>query len=316
MKTEITFINVGYGEAILVRRGPFVMLIDGGSDEPGEYPRPLPRIRCLDYLRDRGIGRIHLMVSTHIHEDHICGLARVARALPVDEYWAAMLPEQPGAPLSLKLAASPGMGKFIRAMNDHQAVMRQLKSGGTRIRLMEVGAEEEVCPGLWARVLGPARDRALEARRHMEEIWRSRDVERIQQLDGQLNNVSLMLALEWEGQRALLPGDTNRAGYAHLADIPQAELFKIGHHGQKDSADEALIRAIAPKYVVFSASSDRRYDSAAPSVVDMVQGAGAQAVLTDPPGGDSQGVTFRMGREGLSAVREYIGRAEANDAGI
>lgn len=55
---RITFINVGYGESILlkcpsaVRTGEtFVMVIDGGSSEPAEYiPTKSGRIRLTEYL--------------------------------------------------------------------------------------------------------------------------------------------------------------------------------------------------------------------------------------------------------------------------
>jgi hypothetical protein len=61
---EITFINVGYGEGILVeyiiegfsRNRPFVLLIDGGSAGDEEYKGGnTGRIRTVEYLPARGI---------------------------------------------------------------------------------------------------------------------------------------------------------------------------------------------------------------------------------------------------------------------
>ena len=60
----ITFLNVGYGEAILVEcpdaghpQGTFVMLIDGGSGEAEEFPPELPeRAPLIKELERRGLA--------------------------------------------------------------------------------------------------------------------------------------------------------------------------------------------------------------------------------------------------------------------
>ena len=65
---QVTFINVGNGDAILVevsdencREGRFVMLIDGGSNENTEYEETATgRIRAADYLEQKGIGILTL----------------------------------------------------------------------------------------------------------------------------------------------------------------------------------------------------------------------------------------------------------------
>ena len=81
-KLTVTFVNVGYGEAILLESpdpskpdGVFTALIDGGSAEDSEFAdRSSGRVRIEEYLKKRGIRRLDLAVSTHIHEDHLCGL--------------------------------------------------------------------------------------------------------------------------------------------------------------------------------------------------------------------------------------------------
>ena len=91
---RMTFVNVGYGEAILVEYhddsqpgGKFTVLIDGGGNEDAEFNGFPLRIRVLEYLLKIGIVHINLMVSTHIHEDHMCGLLEIARIMPVDNMW-------------------------------------------------------------------------------------------------------------------------------------------------------------------------------------------------------------------------------------
>ena len=86
---NLTFVNVGYGEAILVScpdasapDGVFTMLIDGGSGLPEEYQnQPSGRLPVTEFVRRSGLGHLDAMVSTHIHEDHLCGLAALPDTL-------------------------------------------------------------------------------------------------------------------------------------------------------------------------------------------------------------------------------------------
>ena len=81
-KLTIKFINVGYGEAILLQcpdarfpGGMFTMIIDGGSADAAEYADgSTGRITLGEYAAISSLDHIDLVVSTHTHEDHICGL--------------------------------------------------------------------------------------------------------------------------------------------------------------------------------------------------------------------------------------------------
>ncbi len=75
---EVHFIDVGQGDAILVRApGGGNLLIDGGEREPG----------VLGYLEKLGIRQLDVVVATHPHTDHIGGLIAVLKKMPVKEVW-------------------------------------------------------------------------------------------------------------------------------------------------------------------------------------------------------------------------------------
>ncbi len=62
-------------------------------------------------------------------------------------------------------------------------------------------------------------------------------------LDAQLKNFSLALMVNYHGFRILLPGDMNAEGYNFVrSDALKADLFKFGHHGQRDGADDELLK--------------------------------------------------------------------------
>lgn len=73
---EIHFIDVGYGDAILVRDGENAMFIDGG------YPPMTGTV--LEHFRAIGLNRLDALLLTHPHPDHVGGAYGIlASGIPV-----------------------------------------------------------------------------------------------------------------------------------------------------------------------------------------------------------------------------------------
>lgn len=295
---KLTFVNVGYGEAMVAecpdprcRDGVFVLVIDGGGAEPEEFAdRSTGRLPLAEFLERRGIGHIDCMAATHIHEDHTCGLLPAAERLAPGCLWHTLPPAawRAAHPLDVSLARSPSQSKFLRALNDYRSLCAAVEDRGGALRTLGAGEDGELCPGLRFRVLAPSAHQAAE----LEELYRAlyREsapealLERLSDLDARMNNFSLMLLLDYRGTRLLLPGDTNALGYGGVASEDlRAHLFKVGHHGQRDGADERLAAAVAPEAVVCCASSDRRYNSADPEVLGLLRDRGAALYFSDCP---------------------------------
>ena len=314
---KLTFVNVGYGEAMVLEcpdpafpGGTFVMVIDGGSAEPEEYQGSgTGRIPLDQYLSLRGVDHIDLMAATHIHEDHLCGLLGPAARLRPGALWLPLPPELHRAMRPLDVPAESGLSqsKFLRALNDCRTLCRQMED---RLVRPAAGTEQTLCPGLTVRVLGPSLRRLEELEARCRELYEETDpaafLTRLDRLDAAMNNFSIMLLLEYRGVRILLPGDTNCMGYGSLAEEDlRADLFKVGHHGQRDGISRPQIQRIAPKAVVCCASSDRRYHSAEPGILRMMADSGAVLFLSDcAPGPDvtvpppHSALTFTVGADG------------------
>ena len=269
---KLTFVNVGYGEAALLEcpdpafpGGTFVMVIDGGSAEAEEYrDSATGRIPLDQYLSLRGVDHIDLMAATHVHEDHLCGLLPAAEKLPPAALWQTLPPEFCRSMRTLDIPAeglTPSRSKFLRALNDYRRLC--LGQSCPRHRPL-AGMELRLCRDLLVRVLGPSRAQAEKLASSCRALYEEADPsafwQRLDQLDVAMNNYSLILLLEYRGTRILLPGDTNYMGYGGLDPASlRADLFKVGHHGQRDGISAEQIQAIAPRAVVCCASSDRRY---------------------------------------------------------
>jgi competence protein ComEC len=75
--TEITALDVGQGDSILVRAEEKVLLVDGGPKPDALVP----------LLVDRGIHRIDVVALSHAHPDHCAGLPSVIENLHVSAVW-------------------------------------------------------------------------------------------------------------------------------------------------------------------------------------------------------------------------------------
>lgn len=331
-KMKLTFVNVGYGEAMVLEcpdsarpGGVFVMVIDGGSGEAEEYrDRASGRVPLAEYLSLRGLDHIDVMAVTHIHEDHLCGLVSLPGRWPPGELWQT-LPEglhRRLRPLSAPEGTAVSQKKFLASINDYRTLCAGVEAGGGVLRAVCAGWEVCPCPGLTIRCLGPSRARAAELAELYTDLNREEDSgafrQKLRALDGAMNNYSAVFLLEYWGTRILLPGDTNRLGYDGISpEDLRAHLFKVGHHGQRDGADEDLIRMVRPRGAVCCASSDRRYQSAHPELLRLLSDSGADLWFSDCPqlpGLDlppHQALVFSIGAEGAFTA-EYTAREGAN----
>jgi beta-lactamase superfamily II metal-dependent hydrolase len=298
-KLKITFVNTGYGEAVILEcpdstfpDGRFIMLIDGGSGDSSEFTgNRTGRIRLSEYLRKNPLPHIDIMVCTHIHEDHVSGLKDV---LPRPEVmWQNYEPEFYRQIEGMtELHDTLSLSKFTQSIGDYCSLCRSILENGGKITEMKAGSGEiRLCEGLSVEIPAPS-DEAMEERLnlwHNAEKAEGTDAyrEAMAKLDVSLNNSSLVLKFHYGETEILLPGDTNEKGFRLIEGDIRADLFKIGHHGQKDAASPELIERIVPAHVVCCASSDRRYLSADPAVMDMIRQHGAKLWFSDCPEGQN-----------------------------
>lgn len=115
---ELAMLDVGQGDAILLRDGARAILIDGGGWHSGDLGGRV----LLPALLAEGVRKLDAVVMTHPDQDHCGGLVDIAGYLPVGEVW--MGPGWKPEGCVAKLAALPGVRTRILSRGDAAALGR------------------------------------------------------------------------------------------------------------------------------------------------------------------------------------------------
>jgi competence protein ComEC len=127
---ELTLLDVGQGDAILVRDGDRAILVDGGGWERADLGGRV----LLPALLGEGVRRLDALVMTHPDRDHCGGLVDIAAYLPVREVW--MSPGWEEESCATRLLALPG----IRPR--HLWAGEQTSLGRWRLSVLHPGKDE------------------------------------------------------------------------------------------------------------------------------------------------------------------------------
>lgn len=81
---EVTALDVGQADCVLLRLGESVMLVDAGGGKTAE--------NLVSKLQAMGVDKIDILIGTHPHEDHIGGMEAVIRAFTVESFYMPLQP--------------------------------------------------------------------------------------------------------------------------------------------------------------------------------------------------------------------------------
>lgn len=242
---EVTFLDVGQGDSVLVRLPDGrTMLVDGGGSPRAEYD--VGERVVLPALRALRLPRLDLVVATHPHEDHVGGLPAVVREVPVGLFLD-----------SGQNATSPLQRQLLLTLKERQVPFRVVQAG-ERFRFGVAAIE----------VLAPFKPPLSGTR---SDLNNNSVVLRLE-----LGGRRLLLPGDAETaaeERLLASG----------VDL-RADVLKLGHHGSAHSSSPAWLAAVRPRVAVASCGVENRFGHPAPETVERLRGVGAVLCRTDRDG--------------------------------
>lgn len=108
-----------------------------------------------------------------------------------------------------------------------------------------------------------------------------------QEAGSNLNNRSLVVALDFGAHRLLFPSDLEVAGERRLlkrVELGPVEALVAPHHGSLSSSSPELVARSRPRHVIFSVGQNNRFGFPKPDVEARWQAVGAQLWRTDRDG--------------------------------
>jgi len=276
---HIHFVNVGYGEAILVTKRSFVMLIDGGTAREQEYRNP-GCIRIDEYLRKIGISKVDVIIITHIHDDHIGGILNVLKNFPVSEVWVNVKPVGSPNGIVKKLEnivdGNPSGILFWNALKIYGELIQECENRG--IPILEKGSIDgkiKLQDDFFVHLLSPNVGVQNETRKNFDCLFVEEDIKKAEKifynLDALANTTSISLRVTSGKASALLTGDKVDGWeeiYKNYGNSLKSQILKVTHHGQMDGMPGAMLDVSQPEFFVICASIDRRYNSAHPAIIE------------------------------------------------
>ncbi|MEA4902304.1 DNA internalization-related competence protein ComEC/Rec2 [Desulfitobacterium sp.] len=229
---EVTFIDVGQGDSILIEtpKGARVLVDTGPKTSRFDAGERI----VLPYLLQKGINRLDALILTHAHADHVGGAGAILGAIPVD--WVG-IPENGEDWLSLeakKDATKSGEKGWGEERGLTPELVTQLAQKG--VRKMTAGDRLVLDSEVQISVLAPG---GILEGTHSDE-----------------NNNSIILRLESPyGQSVLLTADMEEEEMEEIMKTGQdfsADLFKIPHHGSRFSLVTDWLDQIDPQTVIIS----------------------------------------------------------------
>lgn len=244
-EAAIYFFDVGQGDAALIQKGDFQILIDGGPDDKvlAELGKAMP-------IHDR---KIEVMILSHPHADHITGLNSVLDRYEVGKIYGSGV-----------LFTSDQYLSFLSKIKEKK-IDFEIPTIGEKTPAFDGGVVDFLWPG--DKFQGKTIDNLNNSSLVLNFCYQSNcalftgDAEKLEQ-DEMLSSYS----------------------QSDLMSLLLAKIIKIPHHGSANGANQALLDAAKPEDAVISVGKDNQFGHPHPSALEMLNKAKIQIFRTDVDG--------------------------------
>ena len=253
---EIITLDVGQGDAAIVRfPDNRTMLVDGGIQRSYYSNQKQRRVeydvgeRIIEpFLDYHGIRKIDIVVLTHPDLDHGGGLAYILQ--------------------NFKVGQVLGISDLPIDSETHRRLHTIVKARGIPYAFPYAG-EIEFTPTATLNLLHPLGAASTDL------------------MDEDKNDDSLVLKITYGEVDVLFTGDIGKKAEARLIASGQdlrSEILKVPHHGSRTSSTAPFLKAVQPRYAIFSLGQSNQYQFPHAVVVERYRARGCPMLRTDQSG--------------------------------
>jgi competence protein ComEC len=244
-RLHITFIDVGQGDAALVRfpRGATLLVDAGGLPGGGSFD--IGDRVVAPVLRTTGVRRLGTIALTHGDADHIGGAAAAIREFLPWEVWEGV-----PVPRSPALQVIHGVEDAVHSLSRFVQTGDATSVDGVSVIVRHPRPPE------WERQ-DPRNDDSIV----LELLWR---------------DVSVVLTGD-------IGAEVEREIESQFPRVP-LRVLKVAHHGSLTSSSNGFLNALAPRVAVVSVGRSNRFGHPAPAVLQRYQEIHAEVFRTDRDG--------------------------------
>lgn len=241
---EVHFIDVLQGDSALIVSDGKTVLIDSGEREESA--------RVVSYLNALGIKKIDFLVLSHLHSDHIGGMARIIENFEVGKIITRKVQDE-------LVPTSKSYTDFLLAVSEK----------GMRLSNAKLGDAYDLGKGRMT-VIGPAGE--------------------FDNLNDTSIAIKFTYGGESFLFTGDMEGSAEKALMNTKADL-SSTVLKVGHHGSNTSTTKKFYQAVNPKYCVISVGADNSYHHPHQKTLDTIKENGATVYRTDINGNIVFGIT-------------------------
>jgi len=289
---RVTFLDVGQGDAILIRSREKTILIDAGNDcEHAAEDIILP------FMEAAGIKKIDTAIITHAHRDHFGGFLALVAAVPIGEFVYS-------TESTIVSQADPEATKGDDVL--YKSLFNLIRGKNIPLRKARMSDSYDWGSQIHVDILHVDHPHAAPA-------------------PGQpaltANDTSLAFKVTTGKISYLFTGDAPALPEAEMvrekAHCFPCTVLKVGHHGSKTSSSNAFLDAVKPRYGVFSVGVSNSYHHPSPEVLQRYASRDVKILRTDQDGTvdsvtDGNTVTFSSAQPGR-ALRNVLCNLENSE---
>jgi len=260
MTCVIDFLNVGFGEATVIRYTygdrSFCLVVDGGDVHASTNIR---RCSLTQYIREQHIEKIDVLVLTHFHRDHIGGVHEIIGRVPIGEIKIHLtLPEfilETGMmDCSTPMLAS--LSLYIQILN----IAKELNIPVDIVERSTAFYEQE----LTYKLLMPDMHKLEQLKLELNDLDMSclkGQAESLNRIDRMLSSTAMAVIISYKGESVvLLTSDVSLDFWVpYCGELTNIAVVQAPHHGDRHRISGEWLSSINPQAVIVSADDRGTY---------------------------------------------------------